>query len=251
MVVDSGERIEEMDEVSIRRRDRLKKHYTTVSNVIIFGYRDLTDAEKLTYQAIDSFDWSDGEGLRKGYAYPSIETLARLRGVDRRTIFRHFGVLEEVGLLKREQRPGRPTLLWIEEPSEEESERYLSTIATGRDTDVTPTRDTDVTPNKKDESEKDKTVNGEQSSWKGRRQRLSADELAKREWMAKEMVRVCGDPHSLGFYRKVAQFVPEMRIFETLSKVRLSAREGRVRVSRGALFTSTLGERRKGVTNNL
>lgn len=229
-----------MDEPTIRRRDRLKKHYTTVSNVIIFGYRSLTDGEKLTYQAIDSFDWSDGEGLRKGYAYPSLRTLGRLRGLDERTLRRHLGALEGAGLLRREQRVGKPSLLWIEEPSEQESEAYLSTIAIGPDTDVRGTPDTDVRPNKKDESEKDKTVNGEQSSWKGRGQRRSAEERAKREWLAGEILNELKDEHSLGFYRKVASRVHERRIFEILGHVKLASREGHVNTSKPALFTSLI-----------
>jgi hypothetical protein len=240
MAIDSREMMEEMDQVNIRRRDRLKKHYTTVSNVIIFGYRGLTDSEKLTYQAIDSFDWSDGEGLRKGYAYPSLRTLARLRGLDERTLRRHLSALEEAGLLRRELRVGQPSLLWIEEPSEQESEAYLSTIAIGPDTDVRGTPDTDVRPNKKEESEKDKTVNGEQSSWKGRGQRLSADEFAKRGWLTGEILNTCRDRASLAFYRKIAATVPEQRIFEALSVVRAAAREGTIRTTRGALFTSVI-----------
>ncbi len=232
-----------MDDITIRRRNRLKDHFTLVSNVLIFGYPDLTDAEKLTYQAIDSFDWPDERGERKGCAYPSIERLASLRSVDRRTIFRHIDALETAKLVTREQRAGRPSLLWIEEPSEEESEQYLSTIAMGRDTNVTPTRDTDVTPYKKEEPEKDKTVNAEQSSRRGkgeRRKSLSAEERAKREWLAQEILKVCGDKHSLGFYRGIAQRVPEHRVFKALSEVRLAARENRIRISRGALFASLI-----------
>src|SRR5690242_17980647 len=120
---------------TIRRRNRLKRHFTVTSNVIIFGYAGkLTDAEKLTYQAIDSFDWPDSDGERKGYAYPSIATLARLRGVSGRTIQRHLENLEAVGLLTREARPGQPNYLWIEEPSSQEAEKYLSTIESRGDT---------------------------------------------------------------------------------------------------------------------
>jgi DNA-binding MarR family transcriptional regulator len=226
-----------MEEAGIRRRNSLKHHYTVTSNVIIFGYRQLTDAEKLTYAAIDSFDWPDEKGERKGYAYPSLSTLARLRAVDERTIRRHLAALERADLLKREQRAGRPNLLWIEEPSVEESARYLSTIAIGPDTDVRGREDTDVRPYKKEEQETDKTVNVEQSSSK-RKQRLSADQLAKREWLAGEILKELKDKSSLGFYRKVAQIVPQHRVFEALSEVRLASREGRIRASRGAYFTS-------------
>jgi DNA-binding MarR family transcriptional regulator len=243
MVVDRPETIAGMEDLVVRRRNRLKHHYTLVSNVIIFGYRGLTDAEKMTYVAIDSFDWPDEKGERKGYAYPSVETLASRRAVDRRTVFRHMSSLEEVGLLKREVRPGRPTLLWIEEPSEEESEKYLSTVAIGRDTDVTGRGDTDVTPYKKEEGEKDKTVYEEQSSLKGG-QRLSDEQLAKREWLAAEMLKELKDEHSLGFYRKVAENVLEHKVFEALSQVRCQGRtKGGVRRTKGAMFAYLLSRR--------
>lgn len=226
-----------MEDVDIRRRNQLKNHYTLVSNVLIFGYKQLTDAEKLTYQAIDSFDWPDREGERKGYAYPSLGTIARRRNVDERTIRRHIARLEQAGLMTRELRAGRPSLIWIEEPSAEESQRYLSEVAIGPDTGVRGREDTDVRPYKKEEREEHKTVNAEQSSSKGKK-RLSADALAKREWLAREILKVCKDTHSLGFYRKVAETVPEHRVFAALSEVKLTTQEEHVRVSRGALFSS-------------
>jgi hypothetical protein len=54
------------------------------------------------------------------------------------------------------------------------------------------------------------------------------------------MLDLLHDEHSLGFYRKVAQTVPEHRVFEALSEVRLAAREGRVRTSKGALFVGLM-----------
>ncbi len=121
------------------------------SNVILFGHASLTDAERVTYQAIDSFDWSDGAGLRKGYAYPPLRTLATLRGIAERTIRRHLAGLEAASLLTRELRPARTSILWIEEPSPEESEGYLARLRPDPDICVRGTPDTDVRPNKKDE----------------------------------------------------------------------------------------------------
>lgn len=229
-----------MDDLVVRRRNRLKHHYTLVSNVIIFGYAGLTDAEKLTYAAIDSFDWPDEKGERKGYAYPSLGTLGHRRGLEERTIRRHLAALESVGLLTRQQRAGRPSLIWIEEPSEEESGKYLSTIAIGPDTDVRGGEDTDVRPyKKKEEREENKTVNEEQSSLK-RKARLSAEQLAKREWLAGEILKVCKDPHSLGFYRRVAEAVPEHRVFEALSEFRLEQRTKGITRSSSALFAAII-----------
>lgn len=54
------------------------------------------------------------------------------------------------------------------------------------------------------------------------------------------MVRVCGDPHSLGFYRRIALSVPEHRIFEALSQVRTASLERRIAASKAALFTSLI-----------
>ena len=217
------------------------------SNVLIFGYKQLTDPVKLTYQAIDSFDWSDGDGKRKGYAFPSLATLAGLRGVDERTLRRHLSALEESGLVRRETRPGQPSLLWIEEPSKEECEAYLSTMAMSPDTDVRGRGDTDVRPldEESEESETDKTVNGAKA-FKGRRggkRFLSAEQRAKRDHIAGEILRVCGDKHSLGFYRTVATTTPEHRVFEALSEVKQVVREGHLRFSKGAIFSYLLGQR--------
>ena len=52
-----------MEDLTVRRRNRLRHHYTLTSDVLLFGYEHLPDGAKLTYQVIDSFDWSDGAGL--------------------------------------------------------------------------------------------------------------------------------------------------------------------------------------------
>lgn len=222
------------DQVQIRRRNRLRHHYTMTPNVLLFGYRTLTDAEKVTYQAIDSFDWSDGAGLRKGFVYPSLRTLASLRGTADRTIRRHLAALERAGLLTRELRPSRTSVLWIEEPSEEESRAYLSLLPQDPDTDDRINPDTNVRPLKKDEEEE------RQNHVNAAKPTLDADARARRDWLAREMLDVLHDEHSLGFYRKVAQTVPEHQVFEALSEVRLADREGRVQTSKGALFVGLI-----------
>ncbi|MGQ9573353.1 MAG: hypothetical protein ACUVX1_02755 [Chloroflexota bacterium] len=78
-----------MDDVTFRRRNRLKKHFVITSNVLLFGYPHASDAAKVTYQVIDSFDWQDGQGLRKGFAYPSVARLAALRCHPKCPLFPH------------------------------------------------------------------------------------------------------------------------------------------------------------------
>lgn len=232
------------DPPAIRRRNRLKHHFTMTSNVLLFGYATLTDAEKITYQIIDSFDWADGAGVRKGYAYPSEKRVAEARRLDERTIRRHFGALERAGLLTRELRPGQPSILWIEDPSTDESERYLSTVAIGPDTDVRDTPDAGVRPYKEDKGQ------GRQNLVNAGKER-SQKQRAKTDWLAGEMLRVLGDRHSLGFYRKVAHTLPAHKVFEALSEVRLADREGRVRTSKGALFVGLIRKHQSSAPANL
>lgn len=114
------------DEVVFRRRQRLKYHFVNTSKVLLYGYQELSDAAKITYQVIDGFDWEDKEtGDSKGYAFPATETIARIRGATDRTIRRHITELEQVGMLTRVRRRNKSSILYIEDVSEEETARYI------------------------------------------------------------------------------------------------------------------------------
>jgi DNA-binding transcriptional ArsR family regulator len=255
-----------MDDFTIRRRNRLRHHYTITSNVLLFGYKHLSDAAKVTYQVIDSFDWSDSAGLRKGFAHPSLGRLAAIREVDRRSIRRHLAELEQARLITRRQRPGKPSLLVIEDPSAAETERYLQTFGgAGEDKIVRPTPDRNVRPYKKEErEERQNIVNGVESNRneeEGRpnehighairelatsleaRSKTASPEKAKRDYLAQEMVNVLGDSHSLGCYRRIAERCPPQLVYETLGRVKEMAREGKVKSSRGALFVDVIKRR--------
>ena len=243
-----------MENLIIRHRNRLRHHYTVTSNVLLYGYRDLSDGAKVTYLAVDSFDWSDSAGLRKGFAHPSLGRLSKIRGVEKRSVRRHLAELEKVGLITREERPGRPSVLIIEDPSEKETESYLRSFSgPGKDKIVLPTPDKNVRPYKKEErEERQKLVNEEQAlsgvGDSGASSRIVSprptpvlDERiprAKREYLANEILAVCRDEKSLGYYRKVAEVVPQHVIFGALSEVRLAAREGKIHASRGSLFAA-------------
>jgi helix-turn-helix protein len=55
-----------------------------------------------------------------------------------------------------------------------------------------------------------------------------------------EILDVCGDKHSRGFYRLIAQRAPEDLIFAALSETKYQARSGCIRKSRGAFFTDEI-----------
>jgi hypothetical protein len=69
---------------------------------------------------------------------------------------------------------------------------------------------------------------------------LSAAEKIRVGSLVIEMLDVCRDKHSRGFYRLVAQNVPEELIRAALSETRYQDRMGRITKSRGAFFTDQL-----------
>ena len=62
----------------------------------------------------------------------------------------------------------------------------------------------------------------------------------EKEYLAEEMADQLNDDHSLGFYRKIADMVPENLIFQALSEVKDAFLTGRVKKSKAALFTTVI-----------
>jgi len=62
----------------------------------------------------------------------------------------------------------------------------------------------------------------------------------EKEFFAKDLAEQLNDDHSLGFYRKVVDIMPEHLIFQALSEVKDAFLSGRVRKSKAALFTSVI-----------
>jgi hypothetical protein len=69
---------------------------------------------------------------------------------------------------------------------------------------------------------------------------ISADDEFRIGVLVIEMLDVCRDKHSRGFYRLVAQQVPEDLIRSALSETKYQDRMGRITKSRGAFFTDQL-----------
>jgi hypothetical protein len=82
---------------------------------------------------------------------------------------------------------------------------------------------------------------------------LSAAEEIRAGSLVIEMLEICRDGHSRGFYRLVAQSVPEELIRAALSETRYQDRMGRITKSRGAFFTDQLRRlaRERGMGLNL
>jgi hypothetical protein len=234
----------------VRHRNPLARDFVIVSRAVLIGYPQLSDGAKLTYWVISSHDWYERKrGSRKGYAYPTIARLALLRRTTDRTIQRHLADLIGAGLLTREARHGKPNVLYIEEPSAQETERAVELTA-GGDKNVTPPP-TKMSPHKKEENKQTKHVNGVEKSpmeegsaasagWVSLKRLLAyktpSQSDSHDQWLAEVIVEQTGDRHSLGCYHTIARRCPREIVFEALSLLKEAQRDGTVKRSRGALF---------------
>ncbi len=62
----------------------------------------------------------------------------------------------------------------------------------------------------------------------------------QRDYLASEIAEKLNDHKSLGAFRVIAERVPQSVVFEVLSSIKETAREGKIRVSRGALFVDII-----------
>src|SRR5436190_14974600 len=116
-----------MEDIIFRRRNRLKKHFVNVSNVLLYCYGFVSDAAKITFQVIDGFDWESKEtGESKGFVFPAVETIAKIRHTSVRTIQRHMLELIKAKLLTRVRQRNKPSILYIEEVSDEEIQKFFA-----------------------------------------------------------------------------------------------------------------------------
>ena len=71
----------------------------------------------------------------------------------------------------------------------------------------------------------------------------------EKETFASYMVEQLDDDHSLGFFRKIVDLVPENLIFQTLSEVKDTHLTGNIKKSKAALFTTVI--KAKAIEHNI
>jgi hypothetical protein len=277
------------EDIIFRRRNRLKEHFTNTSNVLLYCYEKLSDAAKTTYQVIDGYDWEDKDtGDSKGYVFPALEEVAEIRHTTVRTIQRHVQELIRVKLLSRIRQRNKPSILYIEDVSDAEINKYfhfleerkkkrgLLRVATAsqsrNDKNVVSHTAPETTKmsfaymkeNEKKENEnnvyEDKhptakkqgagmmslstiTAEFDIDAYRYRKKpekKRVPDARDKHEYYARTMAEELNDTKSLGAFRVIAQLVPETVIFEALASVKETAREGKIKRSRGALFITII-----------
>lgn len=239
-----------------RHRSPISREYVIVSRVILVGYPQLSDGAKLTYWVIYSHDWYEpSKKGRKGYVYPTIGRLAQLRHTTTRTIQRHLAELIQARLLTRVMRRGKPSILYIEEPSEAEIKHYRRRLPEGGDISVGGGA-TLLSPQQEYEEKQINPINGvdktlieeggsKDTDWKPIRALLDPERLRRKpvessEWVANQIAAQTGDPNSLGCYRIIAERCAQALVFEALSLLKEARRDGSIRMSRGALFVGIM-----------
>src|SRR3954468_7650099 len=290
------------EDIIFRRRNRLKKHFVNVSNVLLYCYEFVSDAAKITFQVIDGFDWESKEtGESKGYVFPAAEMIAKIRHTSVRTIQRHILELIKAKLLTRIRQRNRSSILYIEEVSDEEVDKYFQYFeAKEKKLDFNRAENTTISRNdknvvshkapestkmsfaymkedKKKENEINVNGNFQSDNFKKRHdlqglndilkqfdvqkaspqsigletgrtvhtkpklvRKHKTDEILKRDYLAEEIATTLGDKNSLGAFRKIAEQIPEGIIREYLAKIKEAWQEGKIKKSRGALFTSMI-----------
>lgn len=275
------------EEFVFKHRNRLKNHFVNVSKVLLYGYTSLSDGAKITFQVIDGYDWEDKDtGDSKGYVFPAVETLAQIRNTSVRTIQRHMLELIQAKLLTRIRRKYKPSILYIEEASDEEIAKYFASFEANKEKISTNSRnDKNVVSPKASETTKmsflymkekevkeneinvnedfNKLETKKRSGMQGLNDILkhfdmvkssevkikkksishsTASDKSQRDYYAQEIAATLQDQKSLGCYRVIAEKIPHQIIFEVLSSIKETAREGKIRVSKGALFVTIVQE---------
>jgi hypothetical protein len=232
-------------------RNPMARDFVIVSRVVLLGYPKLSDGAKVTYWVVYSHDWYEPARGRKGFAFPTIGRLARLRHTSGRTVQRHLAQLIAAGLLTRELRPGRPSVLYIEEPNEAAVTDYLAEHQRGGDIPVGGGV-TKLSPHNEEENKQRNSVNAVGSLYgeeRGKTQpqplrtllprlRVRIEATGREEWLAQEILGRLGDPRSLGCYRTIAARCPQTLVFEALALVKDADRSASAPKNRGALFVT-------------
>ncbi|MDQ5854064.1 MAG: helix-turn-helix domain-containing protein, partial [Chloroflexota bacterium] len=226
----------------------------------------------------------------KGYVFPAVATIAKLRRTSERTIRRHILELIAVKLLTRIRRRNKASILYIEEISAAEEEKYFALIQpqqpavpapvqhTGKQEQVRTDKNVHSQPHgertkmsvayvKENETKENEINVNEDKKQTAKKQRngmmpladitvqfdidryrsakrpekkQTPDVTAKRDYYAQTMAQELNDTKSLGAFRVIAETVPESVVFQALASVKETARDGKIRRSRGALFLSII-----------
>ena len=180
-------------------------------------------------------DWKD----KNGYIYLvfSIEELSDLLEINKETVTTYKRELVKYRLIiDKRLGQGKSNMIYILKPeikkfqnteNPSSRERKFGIQEYGKSVSI----DTNVNDTKRENNVKSNAIF--KTSKKEKRS-------PEKEYLAAEMADQLNDDHSLGFYRKIADMVPENLIFQALSEVKDAFLTRRVKKSKAALFTTII-----------
>jgi len=205
-------------------------------------YKGLALGPKLMYSILrDRLDisiknkWKDN----KGYIYLifSVEELSNLLEIDRTAVMRYKKKLVEYKLIiDKRLGQGNPNRVYVLKPELVDNYSLKSQNATSRSRDKEPL---EVSNSDSIDTNINKTNlnNVKENAVSNKKKKKRTPE---KEYLAKEIAEQLGDDHSLGFFRKVVDLMPENLIFQALSEVKDTHLTGKIKKSKAALFTTVI-----------
>jgi len=206
------------------------------------AYQGLALGPKLMYSTLrDRLDisiknnWKD----EKGYIYLifSVEELADLLEIDRTAVMRYKRKLVDYKLIiDKRLGQGNPNRIYVLKPELVDNLDQKSQNTTSRSGNTEPLEVSNSNPINTYVNKTDRINNVNNNAIFNKKKKRTPE----KEYLAQEMADQLEDDHSLGFYRKVADIMPESLIFQALSEVKDAFLSGRVKKSKAALFTTVI-----------
>ncbi len=214
-------------------------------------YKGLALGPKLMYSILrDRLDMSIKNNWKdeRGYIYLifSVEELANLLEIDRTAVMRYKKKLVEYKLIiDKRLGQGNPNRIYVLKPELVDNSYQKSQNTTSRSGNSGPQEVSNSNPNDTYVNNTNRINNVNINVISNNKKKRTPE----KEAFAKDIAERLEDDHSLGFYRKVVDLVPENLIWQALSEVKDAFLTGRVKKSRAALFNTIIQSKAK--ENNL
>jgi len=162
--------------------------------------------------------------------------MAGLLEIDRTAVMRYKKKLVEYKLIiDKRLGQGNPNRIYVLKPELVDNCTLKSQFATSRSRNKEPLEVSNSNPIDTNVNKTDRINNVNNAIFNKKKKRTP-----EMEALAQEISERLEDNHSLGFYRKVVDTMPENLIWQTLSEVKDAFLSGRVQKSKAALFTTVI-----------
>lgn len=207
--------------------------FTALPNRIL-KHRDLSLGARMTYGMLLSYAW------QKDFCHPAQERLAVDLDVSDRSVRTFLKELRDNRLVTwKQQGLNKPNIYYLLKLPDAGDEPYTGPAnSSGPDRKQASVQDRQSTSDKEYTKNNTKSVNVISSST--RKAAPTEHNRAYEDYLVSEIIAVCGDKHSSGFYHRIARAIPADQVFRALAETRSQATMGHVKRTRGALFTDLI-----------